>query len=103
MLENSVINATTTGTTTLTNTTNPFATIINTPTLAGRIFVLPAPTAGTVGYWYAVCNKSTAFTIAVQYPLGTTIATIPVAPSATNGGSVARFAVATGGASYFTC
>ena len=99
-MENSVINATTTGTTTLT-TSNAFATIVNTPTAGTRIFVLPAPTAGSVGFWYAVCNNSTAFTIAVQYPSGTTIATIPVAPSATNGGSVARFAVVAGGASYF--
>ena len=100
MLENSVANATTTGTTTLA-TTDAFATIVNTPTAGTRIFVLPAPFVATVGYWYAVCNKSTAFTIAVQQPLGTTIATIPVAPSATNGGSVARFAVGTGGATYF--
>jgi hypothetical protein len=101
LLENSVTNATTTGTTTLTFT-NAFATIVNTPTAGTRIFVLPLPTASLVGYWYAICNKSTAFTIAVQYPAGTLIATIPVAPNATNGGSVARFAVAVGGASYFT-
>jgi hypothetical protein len=100
MLENSVLNATTTGTTTLT-ITNAFATIINTPTAGTRIFVLPAPSAGSVGFWYAICNKSTAFTIAVQYPALTTIATIPVASSATNGGSVARFAVQVGGALYF--
>jgi hypothetical protein len=100
LLENSVINATTTGTTTLT-TSNAFATIVNTPTTGTRIFVLPAPTLATAGYWYAVCNKSTAFTIAVQYPAATTIATIPVAPSATNGGSVARFAVEAVGLSYF--
>ena len=99
MLENSVINATTTGTTTLT-VANAFATIVNTPTIAGRIFVLPAPTAGSAGFWYAICNKSTDFTINVQQPLGTTIASIPVA-SATNGGSVARFAVTAGGTSYF--
>jgi len=100
MLENSVINATTTGTTTLT-ISNAFATIVNTPTTTTRIFVLPAPTVGTVGFWYAICNKSTSFTIAVQYPASTTIATIPVATNATNGGSVARFAVTAGGASYF--
>ena len=99
LLENSVVNATTTGTTTLT-INDAFATIINTPTAGTRIFILPASTAGTVGYWYAICNKSTAFTIAVQVG-ATTIATIPVAPSATNGGSVARFAVTAGGASYF--
>ena len=100
MLENSVANVVTSGTTTL-SINDAFATIVNTPTAGTRIFVLPAPFVATVGYWYAVCNKSTAFTIAVQQPLGTTIATIPVAPSATNGGSVARFAVGTGGASYF--
>jgi hypothetical protein len=37
---------------------------------------------------------------AVQYPALTTIATIPVAPSATNGGSVAKFAVDTLGITY---
>jgi hypothetical protein len=101
MLENSVINTTTTtGTTTLT-VSNAFATIVNTPTTGTRIFVLPAPTAGSVGYWYAICNKSTANTIAVQYPALTTIATIPVATNATNGGSVAKFAVTADGASYY--
>lgn len=99
MLENSVINLTTTGTTPLA-ISNAFSTIINTPTASGRIFVLQAPTAGTVGYWYAICNKSTANTIAVHFPAGTTIATIPVA-TAVGGGSVARFAVTTGGGSYF--
>jgi hypothetical protein len=101
MLENSVINATTTGTTTLT-VSNAFATIVNTPTDGTRIFVLPTPTLGSVGYWYAICNKSTSFTIAVHYPALTTIATIPVSPSATNGGSVGRFAVDSIGNSYFT-
>ena len=100
LLENSVVNATTTGITTLT-TSNAFATIVNTPTTATRIFVLPAPTLATAGYWYAICNKSTSFTIEVQYPASTTIATIPVATNATNGGSVARFAVEAGGVSYF--
>ena len=99
LLENSILNTTTTGTTTLT-ITNAFATIVNTPSAAGRIFVLPAPPAGTVGYWYAICNKSIANTIAVHYPALTTIATIPVAPSATNGGSVAKFAVDTLGTTY---
>jgi hypothetical protein len=101
MLENSVLNTTTTGTTFL-NFSNAFSTLVNTPTVGTRIFVLPAPVVQTVGYWYSICNKSTAFTIAVQYPSGTTIATIPVSPSATNGGSVARFAVQAGGTSYFT-
>jgi hypothetical protein len=100
LLENGTINATTTGTTNLT-TGSAFATIINTPTTSTRIFVLPAPTLATAGYWYAFCNKSTAFTIEVQYPASTTIATIPVATNATNGGSVASFAVNSTGASYF--
>jgi len=102
MLENSIILATpTTGTTTLTVATNAFSTLINTPTTSGRIIVLPTITLGTDGYWYGICNKSTLQTIAVQYPAGTPIATIPVAPSVTNGGSVARFAVVSGGTSYF--
>lgn len=100
LLENSVLHTTTFGTTTLT-IANAFATIINTPSAGTRIFVLPAPTVPTVGFWYAICNKSTAFTIAVHDSSGTTIATIPVAPSVTNGGSVARFAVQAGGGLYF--
>jgi len=100
LLENSVTNATTTGTTTLT-INDAFATIINQPTAPARIFVLPAPTAGTAGYWYAICNRATANTIAVQQPLGTTIATIPASPALGNGGSVVRFAVNSTGASYF--
>lgn len=93
ILETGVINATTTGTTTLTFATSAFRTTINTPTLAGRIFVLPVPSASNAGYWLGFCNKSTAFTIAIQYPAATTIFTIPVATNATNGGSSARFAV----------
>jgi len=100
LLENSVTNATTTGTTTLT-IADAFATIINQPTAPARIFVLPAPTAGTAGYWYAICNRATANTIAVQQPLGTTIATIPISPALGNGGSVVRFAVNSTGATYF--
>jgi hypothetical protein len=99
MLENSIQTLTTTGTTTLT-TSDAFATIINTPTVGTRIFVLPATTLATAGYWYAICNKSTAFTIAIQYPALTTIATIPVSPSATNGGSVVRFGVGAAGLTY---
>jgi len=98
--ENSIINSTTTGTTTLT-TSDAFKTIINTPTAGTRIFVLPAPTAGTVGYWYAICNKSTSFTIAVQQPAGTTIAVVAVAPI-TGAGSSVKVAVTAGGASYFS-
>jgi hypothetical protein len=91
---------TTTGTTTLT-TASAFQTIVNTPTAGTRIFVLPAPTAGTVGYWYGICNKSTAFTIAVQYPAGTNIAVVPSAPI-TGAGLSVKVAVTAGGASYFS-
>jgi hypothetical protein len=80
---------------------NRFLTTINTPT-ANRNFILPAVNPA-VGYWYGICNKSTAFTIAVQFPSGTTIFTIPVATNATNGGSFAKFAVADGGTTYFRC
>ena len=100
LLENSVTNATTTGTTTLT-ISDAFATIINQPTAPARIFVLPAPSAGTIGYWYAICNRATANTIAVHQPLGTTIATIAASPALGNGGSVVRFAVNSTGVSYF--
>lgn len=99
LLEKTALNAVTSGTTTFT-VLNAFQTTINTPLLAGRIFVLPAPSAGTIGYWYGICNKSTAQTITIQYPALTTIATIPVASSATNGGSSARFAVDFNGTSY---
>jgi len=99
LLEKTALNAVTSGTTTFT-VLNAFQTTINTPLLAGRIFVLPAPSAGTIGYWYGICNKSTAQTITIQYPTLTIIATIPVASSATNGGSSARFAVDFNGTSY---
>jgi len=99
IIEKTAINAVTSGTTTLT-TANAFQTTLNTPLAAGRIFVLPAPSGGTVGYWYGICNKSTVNTIAIQYPAATTIATIAVSPSATNGGTVARFAVDYTGTTY---
>jgi hypothetical protein len=101
LLEQSVNNTTTTGTTTLTMAGDAFKTIINTPTAAGRIFVLGTPSSTYLGYWYAICNRSTANTIAVQYPAGTTIYTIPVSTNTTNGGSTARFAVGVSGTSYF--
>ena len=80
-----------------------FATIINTPSASGRIFVLGAINSGYVGYWVAICNRSTTQTIAVQFPSGTTIHTIPVSTSAntTNGGSTAKFAVSSTGNSYY--
>jgi len=99
LLEKTALNAVTSGTTTFT-IANAFQTTMNTPLAAGRIFVLPAPSAGSIGYWYGICNKSTAQTITIQYPAATTIATIPVASSATNGGTVARFAVDFNGTSY---
>jgi len=99
IIEKTALNAVTSGTTTLT-TANAFQTTMNTPLSAGRIFVLPAPSAGTIGLWYGICNKSTAQTIAIQYPAATTIATIAVSPSATNGGTVARFAVDYTGTTY---
>jgi len=93
ILETGIVNATTTGTTTLTFATSAFRTTINTPSSAGRVFVLPTPTSANAGYWIAICNKSTANLISVQYPAGTTIFNIPVALNATNGGSSAKFAV----------
>jgi len=78
-----------------------FQTTINTPT-ANRTFVLPVASGQTTGTFYGICNKSTSFTIAVQAPSGTTIFTIPVA-SNSGGGSFAKFAVATGGTTYFRC
>jgi len=88
-----------TGTTTMTTAT-AFQTIISTPSTSGRIFVLPAPTAGRIGWWYKICNKSTAQTIAIQYPSGTTIFTIPVSPTG-GAGSVGMFAVDVNGTAYF--
>jgi len=99
LLEKTAVNAVTSGTTTFT-IANAFQTTINTPLAAGRIFVLPSPSAGAIGYWYSICNKSTVNTIAVQYPAATTIGPIAVSPSATNGGTVARFAVDFNGTSY---
>ena len=100
--EFSTINTTTTGTTNnLTFATDALKTILNTPSTSGRIFVLPTPSSPYAGYWFAFCNKSTANTIAIQYPSGTLIATIPVATNATNGGSTARFAVFSSGTTYF--
>ena len=93
-----------TGTTNLSRTTDQFRTAINTPTASGRVFVLPVPVSpDDEGIWYGICNKSTSFTIAVQYPAGTLIATIPVATNATHGGSFARFAVGNGSINYYRC
>jgi len=101
VLEKSNVEATTTGTFTMTSS-NSFQTTINTPT-ANRSFVLPSTTGQATGTFYGICNKSTSFTIAVCFPTtATTLFTIPVA-SNTNGGSFAKFAIATGGTTYFRC
>jgi hypothetical protein len=100
ILEKSTINATLSGSTTL-DTSSAFQTIINTPNVAGRKFILPAPTLATVGYWYSICNKSTTQTITIDAPLNTLIYTIPVALN-TNTGRVVNFAVDASGTSYFS-
>jgi hypothetical protein len=101
VLDRSIVNATTTGTTNLTYA-DAFRTTINTPTDTSRIFVLPNP-SGTTGYWYGFCNKATTAgrTIAIQYPAGTTIFTIAVATNS-GGGSFAKFAVMPSASAYFT-
>jgi hypothetical protein len=103
VLEKSAINATTTGTTTLT-TTSAFLTTINTPTASGRTIVLPTASVGTAGYWYGICNKATTatYTIVVQAPSGTTLFTVPVATN-TAGGSFVKVAVNSAGNGYFVC
>ena len=101
VLEKSLnLTASTSGNYTMTSA-NSFLTTLNTPS-ANRNFILPAVSPG-IGYWYGICNRSTAFTIAVQFPSGTTIFTIPVATNATNGGSFAKFAVNSAGTAYFRC
>jgi hypothetical protein len=100
IIEKSTINDTLSGSTTL-DTSSAFQTIINTPNVAGRKFILPAPTLATVGYWYSICNKSTTQTITIDAPLNTLIYTIPVALN-TNTGRVVNFAVDASGTSYFS-
>jgi len=103
ILEKSTINATTTGTTTLT-TASAFQTIINTPSAAGRKFILPAPTLATVGYWYGICNKSTTQTITVDASFNTFVYTVPVSfTTGSNTGIVVKLAVDASGTSYFAC
>jgi hypothetical protein len=99
--KSTILTASTTGNYTMTSA-NAFLTTINTPT-ASRNFILPATAGQSVGTFYGICNRSTSFTIAVQFPSGTTIFTIPVATNATNGGSFAKFAIASGGTTYFRC
>jgi hypothetical protein len=102
ILEKSSINATTTGSTTLTANANAFTTIINTPSAAGRIFVLPAPTLLTAGYWYAFCNKSTSNIITINSSAGVAQITIP-AGLAGGAGGYGKVAVDSAGAGYFKC
>ena len=82
-------------------TANAFQTIVSS-TASVRTYVLPAPTAGTAGYWYGFCNKASSAgnTIIVQQPLGTTLFTL--AGGVPTIGNCARVAVVAGGASYFS-
>ena len=82
-------------------TANAFQTIVSS-TASVRTYVLPAPTAGTAGYWYGFCNKASSAgnTIIVQYPSGTTLFTL--AGGVPTIGNCARVAVVAGGASYFS-
>lgn len=102
VIEQSVINSTTTGDTNLVfNSANAYRTIINTPTNGTRRFILPTTTGQQVGGWFAICNKSTAFTIAVCFPTtATTIFTIPVSPTG-GAGSIAKFAIDNNSTAYF--
>ncbi len=100
--QNSTINATTTGSTTLLATA-AFTTIINTPSAVGRIFVLPATAAGTnIGYWYAFCNKSTSNIITINSSAGVAQITIP-AGLAGGAGGYGAVAVDSAGTAYFRC
>jgi len=81
-LDNIFLDTTTTGTTTLSLGVNSNQTYVSTPSTSGRIYVLQQSTNTTYNnYWFAICNTSTSNTIAVQSPSGTTIGTIPVAPT----------------------
>jgi hypothetical protein len=103
MFSQSKIETVTTGSTTLNTSQNAYRTTINTPSAVGRQFVLPAFTIApsSSGVWYAICNKSTLYTIEVCFPtVATTIFTIPVSPTG-GAGSVARFAVDSANTAYF--
>ena len=102
ILEKSVVNAVTVGSTTLTANANAFTTIINTPSGAGRVFVLPAASAGTIGYWYAFCNKSTTQIITINNSIGVAQITIP-AGLAGGAGGYGKVAVDSTGGAYFRC
>jgi hypothetical protein len=85
------------------NSAFAYRTVINTPTNGTRQFLLPATAGQPVGGWFAICNKSTSFTIAVCFPTtATTIFTIPVA-SNSGGGSFAKFAIDNNGTAWFRC
>jgi hypothetical protein len=99
ILANSTINGVPTGSTTLTNA-QAFQTIINAPSAAGRIFVLPAPSAANIGYWWEVCNKSGSFTITINSSAGSALATIP-SSSGFAAGNVARVGIDSAGTGYF--
>jgi hypothetical protein len=98
-LEQQSVNATTTGTTNV-SSASAFSTIINTPTAAGRIFVLPALGGLAGNIWFAFCNKSLTQTIAIQSPAGTTIYTIPVSPAG-GMGSYVKLAVLANASAYY--
>lgn len=99
IIAKSTINATTTGSTTLTNA-DAFRTVINTPSAVGRIFVLPAPSATNIGYWWEVCNKSASQPITINSNAGVALATIS-ATTAGGAGNVARIGIDSAGTSYF--
>ena len=100
VLARNVTNATTTGSTTL-SYSDCFRTIINTPSAAGRIFVLPAPGGGVnAGKWWEICNKSAAQIITIQSSGGVTLATIS-ATTAGGAGNVARIGINSAGTDYF--
>lgn len=99
IVEKSVINTTTTGTTALSSTSS-YLTTINTPSVAGRTFTLPNPSGLVAGQWFGFCNKSGTNTIIIQYPAGTTIYTIPVASAGTAGSSI-KLAIDSAGTAYY--
>ena len=100
VLERYNVIAQTTGLTNLSVAGNAFKNNINTPTQNSRVLVLPNP-SGFNEYWYGITNKSTSFTITIQYPSGTPIFTIPVSPAG-GVGSFAKFAVVDNSA-YYRC
>jgi hypothetical protein len=104
LLERSVTNVTTRGTTTL-DYNDCFLTIINTPDASGRIFKIPKPTIPVTyaGWWIEICNKSKTYKIDIKQTDNTLLYTIPTNPSGDifSGGSSARFSVSPTGLSWF--